>query len=194
MKNVMLDLETLSNKSDAVVVQIAAVMFEPLTGVVGAEFNQVVDLEDSMIYGTLNGETLKWWMQQPEEARAIFNSKGTTTLESALLSFTDWITKNSDMKTEEGSPDAIVWGNGATFDNVILNNAYEELGLTPPWSFYNSRDLRTVVDLGITIKDVNPKKELTFEGIPHNALDDAKHQVKYLCSIIKSLRGEQIIE
>lgn len=190
MKNVMLDLETLSNKSDAVVVQIAAVMFEPLTGVVGAEFNQVVDLEDSMIYGTLNGETLKWWMQQPEEARAIFNSKGTTTLESALLSFTDWITKNSDMKTEEGSPDAIVWGNGATFDNVILNNAYEELGLTPPWSFYNSRDLRTVVDLGITIKAVNPKKELTFEGIPHNALDDAKHQVKYLCSIIKSLRGE----
>lgn len=194
MNNIMLDIETLDNRPNAAIAQVAAVMFDPSTGELGAEFNQVVDIDDSLLYGTVNGDTIKWWMQQSDEARSIFKAESSTDLESTLHSFTEWVLENSDMKTKEGNPDALVWGNGATFDNVILGNAYEALGLVRPWSFWNNRDLRTVVDLGINLRGVDPKRNTEFDGVPHNALDDAKHQVKYLCSILKSLEGETIIE
>jgi inhibitor of KinA sporulation pathway (predicted exonuclease) len=51
------------------------------------------------------------------------------------------------------------------------------LGMQSPWKFWNVRDVRTVVD----IMKINPK-EFIFNGIKHNALDDAVHQVKYMTS------------
>lgn len=81
----------------------------------------------------------------------------------------------------------MVWGNGATFDNVILGNAYKATRLRQPWFFANDRDVRTIVDLGRQLRGIDPKKDLELEGVAHNALDDAKFQVRYVSEIFKAL-------
>lgn len=186
MKNVMLDLETMGSGSKAAIVSIGAVLFDPMTGETGAEFYQVVSLNSSAHYGELDPGTVIWWMQQSEEARAVFLDENKTSLKAALESFSSWIEQNCD-QNEKGKPEAIVWGNGATFDNVIMGNAYKATRLRQPWAFFNDRDVRTIVDLGKQLRGIDPKKTLELEGTAHNALDDAKFQVRYVSEIYKAL-------
>ncbi|MCZ8725115.1 3'-5' exoribonuclease, partial [Escherichia albertii] len=65
-----------------------------------------------------------------------------------------------------------VWGNGATFDNVILRGAYERAGQICPWAYWNDHDVRTIVTLGRSI-GFDPKMDMPFDGERHNALADA---------------------
>ncbi|WP_024590522.1 MULTISPECIES: 3'-5' exonuclease [unclassified Pseudoalteromonas] len=182
LNDVMLDLETIGQHSNAVIVSIGAVFFNPITGNIGAEFYQVIDIEDAMKYGTVDGATLKWWMKKSDEARAIFNDKDTMPLKDALLELNDWLYQI------EGYKNRIIWGNGATFDNVILSNAYTATKMTKAWHFSNDRDVRTVVDIGRRLLGIDPKKSNKFTGKPHNALDDAKHQAKYVSDVFKQLK------
>ncbi len=75
-----------------------------------------------------------------------------------------------------------VWGNGATFDNVILRGAYERAGRICPWEFWNDHDVRTIVTLGSSV-GFDPKRDMPFIGDVHNALADARHQAKYVSAI-----------
>ena len=78
--------------------------------------------------------------------------------------------------SKHGAQNQGVWGNGASFDNVILANAYEALGRRAPWQFWQDRCFRTV-------KSMYPKLELARLGTYHNALDDAKWQTEYLLAL-----------
>lgn len=186
MKNIMLDLETMGNGSNAAIVSIGAVLFDPLTGAIGEEFYQVVSLNSSAHFGELDSSTVLWWLKQSDEARAVFEDENKTTLKNALVFFADWVNEHCD-RNEKDKPDAVVWGNGATFDNVILGNAYKAVRLRQPWFFANDRDVRTLVDLGRQLRGIDPKKDLTLQGTAHNALDDAKFQVRYVSEIFKAL-------
>ena len=79
-----------------------------------------------------------------------------------------------------------VWGNGATFDNVLLRNSYEKTMIACPWRYRNDRDVRTIVELGKAV-GCTPRYEIPFEGAEHNALDDALHQIKYVSIIWQKL-------
>lgn len=79
-----------------------------------------------------------------------------------------------------------VWGNGATFNNVITRSSYEREFIPCLWKFYNDRDVRTIVELGRAL-GFDPKKDMPFEGEQHNALADAKHQAKYVSAIWQKL-------
>ena len=46
-----------------------------------------------------------------------------------------------------------------------------------------------MVDLGRSLRGIDPKKELTIEGTAHNALDDAKFQARYVSEIYMALAG-----
>lgn len=186
MKNIMLDLETMGNGSNAAIISIGAVFFEPLTGETSGEFYQVVDLNDSARFGELDAGTVKWWMGRSDEARAMFKDESKVYLIEALGEFSQWIEDNCD-RDEKDRTNAVVWGNGASFDNVILRNAYKAVCLKAPWFFANDRDVRTVVDLGRYLRNIDPKKELPIEGVAHNALDDAYFQVSYVSTIIMAL-------
>ena len=188
MTNIMLDLETLGKDSNAVILSIGAVFFDPLTGETGAEFYQTVDLNDSLKYGKVDASTITWWMKQGYDAKDIFEDELASLLSETLLDFYTFV--NLDLPAEkEGS--AVVWGNGPSFDNVILRNAYEacyeKTGLEAPWEYFNEGCVRTVVRLGKLLLNIDPKNTMTFSGTTHNALDDAKHQVKYVSDIISKL-------
>ncbi|MDP4487284.1 3'-5' exonuclease [Pseudoalteromonas piscicida] len=183
MNHVMLDLETMGQGSNAAIVAIGAVFFEPTTGAIGASFYQQIDLEDAVKYGEMDASTVLWWLEQNEQARKEITNGEACKLSDTLYDFTDWIEQIEEYK------DRVVWGNGAGFDNVILGNTYRRMHGSQPWPFQNDRDVRTVVELGRTLKGIDPKYDIPFEGNKHNALDDAIHQAKYVSAIYKALAG-----
>lgn len=187
MNDVMLDIETAGKGSKAAIVSIGAVFFDPLTNEVGAEFHQVINLASAAYYGELDASTVQWWMKQSDEARAIFNDKNAISLKDALAEFSEWINQIEEFKART------VWGNGATFDNVILGNAFKAARMRQPWPFYGDRDVRTMVDLGRRLRNFDPKKTLEFKGTVHNAVDDARHQARYVSAIYQALNTEQIL-
>lgn len=181
MHNVMLDLETMGNGPRAAIVSIGAVFFDPLTGELGAEFEAHVDLRDSARFGEMDPDTVLWWLRRSDEARAGVTKGERLLLSNALCDLYGWIFTSSPDR------DVAIWGNGASFDNVILRSAYRAAQLVEPWSHWNDRDVRTVVELGRTLCGFDPKKEMPFEGVAHTALADAKHQARYVSAIYQRL-------
>lgn len=169
--NVMLDIETLGVRSDAVIISIGAVVFTP-TGLSEDTFYMPVGAQSCVDAGLkIDVSTVVWWMQRSRAARAVFagQGEGVMPLDFVLKRFASWL-----------PGDARVWGNGAGFDNVILGNAYAAAVMSRPWPYTADRCFRTVRALSPHV-EADP-----FEGTPHHALDDAKHQARHLLKIAAS--------
>ncbi|EFM0077519.1 exonuclease [Escherichia coli] len=175
------DLETMGKNPDAPIISIGAIFFDPQTGDMGPEFSKTIDLETAG--GAIDRDTIKWWLKQSREAQsAILTDE--IPLDDALLQLREFIDENS------GEFFVQVWGNGTNFDNVILRRSYERQGIPCPWRYHNDRDVRTIVELGKTI-GFDARTAIPFEGVPHNALDDARHQAKYVSAIWQKLIPNQ---
>ena len=167
MNDIMLDLETMSTKPNAAIIAIGAVAFNK-NGIVDKFYSQVKLSSCKKAGLDIDPSTVIWWMKQEEEARSkFFDNNSSGDLLSALNGFTAFY------MTHGGA----IWGNGATFDNVILRSAYESLGIDSPWPFWVDSCYRTV-------KNLNPSVELKRVGVLHNALDDAETQALHLLDIL----------
>lgn len=169
-----IDLETLDTTPSAVITQIGLQFFNrddfdsyyPHGVHAGRRYSIHVGIL-SQPSRTMSLSTIKWWLRQDKAAKKQF-SEGqarSTSLRRALMYAATAVRLNSD-------PDKVrVWGNGAAFDNAILEHAYKG---RQPWRFWNDRCLRTLLD----IVGVDLKKEIPFVGTPHVAADDAAHQAR----------------
>ena len=167
MNEVMVDLETLGNGPNSVIIAIGAVKFDLSSGKLGEEFHMLVDPESCVSHGLqMDTSTVLWWMQQSADARKVFSETNKLPLPSVLHELSAFM-DNDEIK---------VWGNGASFDNVILANAYTKCEIERPWKFWNDRCYRTV-------KALYPHIKMTRLGTHHNALDDAKSQALHLIKI-----------
>ncbi|MGD9697507.1 3'-5' exonuclease [Acinetobacter sp.] len=179
MNNVMLDLETLSANSNAFILSIGAVEFDFNNETLGREFSVNISMTSEQKHSEIDPMTVSWWVKQSKEARlAAFDESNTCPLINALNHFSTFL--------KECGPDVKVWGNGASFDNVILSNAYKNANIKQPWKFRNDRDLRTLVALAED-NDIAYASDLPREGVHHKALDDAKHQANVACYINRRL-------
>ncbi|EPM7553465.1 3'-5' exoribonuclease [Citrobacter sp. Cf133] len=181
--HLMVDLETMGSGPDAPIVSIGAVYFDPSTGNTGAEFYQVVSLESSMSFGMKpDASTIQWWLKQSSEARSAILVDEAMGLRETLELLADFIAENA----ANDSHTVQLWGNGCSFDNVILRRAYALTETPFAVPFWNDRDVRTMVELGKSV-GINPRFDIPFEGDMHNALSDARHQVKYVSAIWQRL-------
>ena len=187
--NVMIDIETLSTQTNAVVIEIAAVEFNKLTGEIGEVFHQRIKNEEWFMIKDrdVNPSTLKWWLQQSEEARnnLIESRDNDTDIFDAIGLLTDFINRcdNPFYEKEKDERTVVVWGNGSTFDITILQNLYEQIKIYPiPWKFWAVNDVRTIVALNPKVKE-----NCVFEGTKHCAVDDCKHQIKYLVETLNTI-------
>lgn len=178
--HLMIDLETMGTNPDAPIVSIGAVFFEPTTGQAGPAFYETVSLESSMGYGCIpDASTIEWWLKQSSEARSAILMD--------TLSLDDALSRLAEFVRDSASPDYTqLWGNGASFDNVLLRRSFERISMPCELKFFNDRDVRTMVELGKAI-GINPRQEIPFDGEQHNALADALHQVKYVSAIWQRL-------
>ncbi|MCH2681979.1 3'-5' exonuclease, partial [Leclercia adecarboxylata] len=181
--HLMLDLETMGKKPGAPIVSVGAVFFDPFSGKTGAEFYQVINLESSMSFGARpDASTILWWLKQSPEARSAIVVDDTVGLVEALEQFLDFVAENA----ANGSKTVQLWGNGSSFDCSLLEASFELADTPFPIPHWNYRDVRTVVELGKAV-GLNSRYEIPFEGDQHNALADARHQVKYVSAIWQRL-------
>ena len=178
MNHIMLDLETMGTRPDAAIVAIGACVFDPYDTGRGADtFYERVSLRSSLAAGlSLDASTVEWWIAQAPAAKAeTFTSDECYPLQDTILRFASWMRSAGDPR------DTAVWGNGATFDNVVLRSAYRAVGLEPGWSFRNDKCYRTVVGLCPT--------NIPFErvGIYHCAVDDAVSQALHLQKVYAAM-------
>ena len=181
--HLMIDIEAFGKKADSPVVSIGAVFFDPSTGNTGSEFYKVISLESAMASGGVpDASTIIFWLKASPEARSVLVMDDAIPLDDALLQLNEFIGENA-----VNGPDSVeVWGNGATYDNVLLEASYDRTGIPCPWKFWNNRDVRTIVELGKAV-GCKPRYEIPFEGEPHKAISDALHQVKYVSAIWQRL-------
>ena len=181
--HLMVDLETMGKKPGAPIVSVGAVFFDPASGKTGAEYYQVINLESSMSFGARpDASTILWWLKQSPEARSAIVVDDTVGLVEALEQFLDFVAENA----ANGSKNVQLWGNGISFDCSLLEAAFELADTPFPVPYWNYRDVRTVVELGKAV-GLNSRYEIPFEGDQHNALADARHQVKYVSAIWQRL-------
>lgn len=181
--HLMVDLGTMGKKPGAPIVSIGAVFFDPASGKTGAEYYQVINLESSMSFGARpDASTILWWLKQSSEARSAIVVDDTVGLVEALEQFLDFIAENA----ANGSKTVQLWGNGSSFDCSLLEAAFELADTPFPIPHWNYRDVRTVVELGKAV-GLNSRYDIPFEGDQHNALADARHQVKYVSAIWQRL-------
>lgn len=169
--HLMLDFETLAASSEAAILTMGAVKFDPNGDETMEEFYYRIDLDSCVDIGLeINEDTINWWAKQSKEAQdEAFSDDGRITIAEAFDNLTDFchnVTK--------------VWSNGATFDIVICETVYNRLNKKIPWKFWDIRDCRTMYDLGI-----DPKlPKITA----HNALADAKAQAIGVQNVSRILR------
>jgi len=172
----MIDLETMGTSHHSLIIAIGATFFNPLSEELGHQFYMNIDWQSGMDAGMeMDTATVKWWLQQSPEAIQSILEHGED-IDHALDEFSKFLKQDEKL---DGS--IKVWGNGATFDISILENAYN---FDTPWDFYNTRDCRTVEDLAKGIVD---RKDIERKGIHHNALDDSIYQAKYISKMIQAL-------
>lgn len=160
--HIMVDLETMGTNSNSAIVSIGACKFTQFG--ISDQFYSKISLKSCAdLKMHIDADTIIWWLKQSDEARKEL-VEGKDHILQALIEFSNWI----------GEIDGI-WGNGASFDNVILSNAFGAVNLPTPWKFWQDRCYRTVKSFS--------QVEMKRIGTHHNALSDAISQAEHLIAI-----------
>jgi hypothetical protein len=179
MLNVMLDLETLSTTSDAVVLQIGACRFET-EGALSDTFERTIDIDSCLKAGLrVDGSTVDWWLRQTEAARLAVTDTRARPLHDALSDFSGWL---GVVNFQE--PEFLLWSHGASFDVPILESAYRAIGWKAPWNYRAPRDTRTLFQLAGELAGW----DRPYRETAHTALADAVAQAEDVQSAYAALR------
>jgi len=172
--HVMIDIETMGIGPESAILSIGAVKFNPMAqaGEVDDCFHVGIDLASCVSHGLkTDPSTIMWWMSEDRnEARQALHALQRVDLWEALDGFGQWF----------GQSSLPVWGNGATFDNVILRNAFARTQQACPWKFWDDKCYRT-------LKGLAPGLSVERVGTHHSALDDALTQAKHMQQIVNHL-------
>lgn len=166
---VMLDLETLSTKSDAAIIAIGVARFDQ-SGVLDT---QGWALDESEITGHVDPQTVYWWMRQSDAAKR-YSFTGKEKALVAAIELGKFLTGCDEL-----------WANDPDFDVVVLRTWWDALRPKMgkfPVSFRHNRSFRT-------IKALAPDCDLSecYIGTAHNPVDDAAMQARAVIKMRKHL-------
>ena len=168
-EHMMVDVETLSTKQNAVIVQIGAVSFTLEDGITD-RFLVNIDSADALKHNcVVDKETLVWWSKQPEAIRKSWQIDKRT-LHEGMTQLNSWL-----------KPEALLWANGVPFDIGLIRWSLEQCGIERNWSYWNEMDFRTIN----TFFDYKMPKMNS-----HNALADAEAQANHLLKLFKEIAAE----
>lgn len=167
--DVMVDIETWGTGPDAVVRAVAAVAFAPWTGeVLDSAVWDLRGLIDRQLElgGTVDPDTVHWWGKMPDDGLGAY-----LRLARHMMPFTQPEGLDDAVSRIEGfivshSP-RCCWSRGA-FDYPILARLLDKQGVSPPWQFWQLRDVRTLDDL---VPPIMPDR-------PHHPLSDCLAQIE----------------
>lgn len=188
----MLDLETLGTAPGCVILSVGIIEFNPRAETPDGIFSDagkyvVVNKQDCLDnFLHVDPNTVAWWSKQSEEAQQVLhdaeNISKALPLRAAMVDVIDYVSEHCSPST------ARVLGNGADFDNPILNVAAHMVGVKLPWS-YGGRCYRTLKNLHEFLGPQFAAPKVTRSGTYHNALDDAKTQAMHLWETLHNIRA-----
>lgn len=191
--DIMVDLETLGTKNDALIFQISTISFDINTGeMYEGVYNARLDLDDDPLpMKGVYGNTLSWWLKdgRSELLAKILNDntidRGNSY--SILMGFNLWV---KEIQNLMGKKDVYLWGNGMLFDNAKLQKNLEDNDIDYPIHYQNDRDMRTYMELamyisGYTKQEIQDEvmQDIIEEGktiVEHDAIDDCYFQIRCL--------------
>lgn len=167
--NIAVDIETLSKRSTAAIIGIAAKAFSlgEHKAKEGSVFKRAVDATSCAMFGMdFDNVTIEWWSKKPTAVKEQF-SYGYS-IGMALRELTDFV---KDVKTLNGAEEVVVWCQGTDFDIPILRNAFvlvnnDREEKTIPWKYLNVRDSRTFIHEGVRL--IDPSVDNPYSIIPEN--------------------------
>lgn len=152
MKRMMIDIETLSTRHDAVVTEVGFVVF---ADTVLYKRHFYLDPTEQIIRGRhIDQDTLEFWRNQSRVPR------------DSVYTENQMFLSMGEFEVEE------YWANSPQFDCVILETLALDFGLTVPWKHYQLRDFRTAKKMMAPVELEN--------NYPHVSVYDAEYQARYL--------------
>ena len=177
MKDVMIDIESLSVAPNATILTIGAIKFNRKGSLKSMEeydsFYIRIDPQSCEDIGChTDPDTVEWWQNQPSEAiYEALENPDRVSIKSALTKLSEWF---GDVE--------YVWANSPSFDCVILESAYSLCNMEMPWKFWVNRDCRTLFDIANICKSDMPRNE------KHHALYDCYRQIVGVKKALKKLK------
>lgn len=179
--NIMMDIETTGVHPGCRVLSIGLVEFDEK----GTIDSLLVHPKLSDQVGVDDGNTIGWWDTQSAEAKSVFADnhilgESVEYVYKRIKTFIDdLVDARKSLSQGLDKVDVCIWGNGATFDNSIVQHMFYAKGLPIPWNTFGDRCYRTAINmLG--------RPSLQRSGVHHNALDDAMYQANCLIKAIKN--------
>ena len=177
--DIMIDIETASTKNNACVLSIGVVAFNLYT--ISEDNIDSLELlidkkscDDIHLHTCEN--TMKWWsIQKPEVRKRAFEDGPRLSIRDALVKLNDFCKKYKCKR---------YWSQGINFDYIVLENAYNQLNISPVWKFWQLRDSRTIQHM---LTDTPNKPEDA-----HDAISDCKHQIKVIQYVYNKLMPSQM--
>lgn len=170
--DIMLDLETLSTRPEAVILVIGAVKFNPFKrDDFGSTLYIKPDVDEQVEMGRhIDDNTVAWWGKQPDEVREdAMGEEGRISIQETMKQLNRFLVGADN-----------IWAQGPIFDIGILENLYREAGCPPPWQHWRISDSRTV------FKMHGDPREVGRENF-HNALADCVYQAQGIQQVYESL-------
>ena len=162
----MIDIESLNTTPDCVILTIGAVLFDPYgSGIVDKiEIRPTIEDQTEIHNRSINEDTLRWWStQSPAAIEEAMGDKGRVSFADAMNTLYKFCWNHNK-----------VWSNGASFDVVVMEHAWHQLGQLPPWPYYKVRDTRTIYEItNVSLKEDSYKTT-------HKAVEDAERQAVIL--------------
>jgi hypothetical protein len=175
MKNLMVDIETISVRTDACIVSIGAVFFDQ--GGPGETFYTAVDIcaQPQSIIGRIEPSTVLFWMNHRDSFPDMDDAPDLKTALNRFFCFAG----QDESPTDDWT--SMVWSYGSNFDIPILQEASIRCGQYWPWGYRSARCARTVIELAKTVGFIPVCSR------DHNALADAVEQAKNVSAACKVL-------
>lgn len=187
-KHAMIDIESMGLTPGCPVLTIGLVWFDPENNgwspayegfYAKLDFLEVVEnYKEGLTAGTL-----QWWLGQSDEARAeLTTSEGAMGVKEGLQALASHI---HDTSEQSNLRDVYVWGNSNKFDLGLLEFMFDKEGIEVPWNYARDMNCRTIVWLAKVLLGL--KRPDMLAGTAHNALDDARHQARYVTQMVQAL-------
>lgn len=171
-----MDIETLSTNGNAIVLSIGICFFDdsvmqPFSDIVDSGMEIFFNVEEQVELGRHKSpSTQSWWESQGEEARRVLTAEHTINPREFYDVYTSELVKH-DLHQNWLTKHGRWFTRGPHFDIAIMDSLFGDYNVSPPWKYYNVRDIRTWLEchgMPDNLKLVRP------DGmVAHNALHDA---------------------
>ncbi|AZU98597.1 exonuclease [Acinetobacter phage AB-Navy71] len=185
----IIDLETLGNKPDCIVVDLSVLVFDPDPTVVqsldelianGRRFK--LNLQSQKGIRSTTPSTVKWWSEQsPEAKKNLLASPEDLTVEEAITQVLDFLKRsNINQWKSQG------WCRGMSFDFPIFVDMIRQAFKTndtdklEPIKFHCQRDIRTAIEAYSLVRGMTktPLRKGVLDGfVHHDSIHDCAKDV-----------------